>query len=164
MDIEAWLEQRTPDFHLLSREERDAIKSFLLLWIFYEGRVLNRSGSAGAIVSAVQYLEDNGALNLQPFAPAIEHFRNRYFDGAELTDAFRGLHLRQNDHPDLVKSAMRGQLLVDRDVLSAILIIVFRLRNNLIHGVKTEYGIRGQLENFRNASLVLMAAMELHGA
>ncbi len=50
----------------------------------------------------------------------------------------------------------------DAEVLSAALIIVLRLRNNLFHGVKWSYGIKGQLENFRNANNLLMSVIELH--
>jgi hypothetical protein len=85
-------------------------------------------------------------------------------DGGDLTSAFHGLHLRSNDHPELVEKVVRRQSLDDVEILSALLIMVFRLRNNLFHGVKWSYGIRGQLENFRNANQLLMAVMEMHRA
>ena len=48
------------------------------------------------------------------------------------------------------------------EVAAALLIIVYRFRNNLLHGVKWAYEIRGQFENFRHANAVLMQAIELH--
>jgi hypothetical protein len=80
--------------------------------------------------------------------------KNRYFHG---TLRLGELRLRSNDHPSLVENAVRGQTSDDAEILSAVLIIVLRLRNNLFHGVKWTYGIRGQLENFRNANNVLMS-------
>lgn len=47
-------------------------------------------------------------------------------------------------------------------MLSAILIIVLRLPNNLFHGTKWAYGIREQLKNFQNANRILMAVMDMH--
>lgn len=45
---------------------------------------------------------------------------------------------------------------------AAALIIVYRFRNNLFHGTKWGYGIRGQFDNFRHANDVLMAALDVH--
>lgn len=47
-------------------------------------------------------------------------------------------------------------------VLTALLLIVHRLRNNLFHGPKWSYGIADRRANFDNANLVLMAAMDMH--
>ena len=46
-------------------------------------------------------------------------------------------------------------------VLKALLIIVFRLRNNFLHGEKWDYGFQGQLANFRHANDVLMFALDM---
>jgi hypothetical protein len=92
------------------------------------------------------------------------HFLERYYDGTDLTHAFHELHLRRNDHPDLVEKVIRRQSSDDAEILSAALIIVYRLRNNFFHGVKWTYGIRDQLKNFRNANDILMFVYEMHQA
>jgi hypothetical protein len=69
--------------------------------------------------------------------------------------------LRRNDQADLVKDVLRGD---DNDPVNcviAVLIIVYRLRNNLFHGGKWAYGIRDQQSNFRQANKTLMNAMQL---
>lgn len=48
--------------------------------------------------------------------------------------------------------------------MAAVLIIVFRYRNNLFHGVKWQYKLQGQLGNFTTANDVLMKVLERHGA
>jgi hypothetical protein len=40
--------------------------------------------------------------------------------------------------------------------------LMLRLRNNLFHGVKWSYEMKGQLDNFQNANDVLMAVIDLH--
>ena len=45
----------------------------------------------------------------------------------------------------------------------ALLMIVWRLRNNLFHGAKWAYGLRDQRENFTHANSVLMRLLERHG-
>jgi hypothetical protein len=161
MDAAAFLEGAAPGFVRLSSQEREAIKDFTLLWSFYEGMILNTAGSADAIIRTVDLLKESGRLDLEPFRPAIKYFTERYFDGTHLT-GFRELHLRRNDHASLVERVICGQPAEDAEILSAVLIIVLRLRNNLFHGVKWSYGIKGQLENFRNANKVLMSVIELH--
>ena len=46
--------------------------------------------------------------------------------------------------------------------LTALMFIIYRLRNNLLHGTKWMYGIRGQFDNFKNANDVLMAVLGAH--
>jgi hypothetical protein len=162
IDVAAFLAAAAPGFDRLSTDEREAIKDFTLLWSFYEGMILNTVGNADAIIRSVASLNNSGGeLDLEPFRPAITYFTQRYFDGSHLI-RFKELHLRRNDHPDLVERVVRGQTSDNAEIFSAILIIVLRLRNNLFHGVKWTYGIRGQLENFRHANNVLMAAINLH--
>ncbi len=55
---------------------------------------------------------------------------------------------------------LRGHVADDASRLSVLLIIIYRLRNNLLHGPKWSYGIKGQLDNFRNANAALSAFME----
>ena len=124
--------------------------------------VLKAAGSANKIVGAVGLLKEQSKLTLEPFHSAIEHFSDRYYDGTNLTPAFDALHFRANDRRSLVERAVRRQSSDDAEILSAILIIILRLRNNLFHGVKWSYGIQGQLQNFRSANDVLMSVMSLH--
>jgi hypothetical protein len=105
----------------------------------------------------------DGRLNITPFTPSLDHFRNRYFNRAETIAHFRGLNLRSNDSPELVRAVLMGDNTNPADCVAVLLIIVFRLRNNLFHGVKWAYGIRGQLDNFTYANAALMAALETHG-
>jgi hypothetical protein len=161
-DPMAWLEKSQPGFDRIGDEERGAIRDFSLLWSLYEGTILDASGSARAIVDDAKSLKETGQLNLDPIKAPIEYFLSRYFDGKELTHAYGMLYLRQNDRPDLVERVVRRQSQDDVEILSAILIIVLRLRNNLFHGMKWAYGIRDQFKNFQNANRVLMAVMDMH--
>jgi hypothetical protein len=122
--------------------------------------ILNTAGSAAAILRDVASLQEGGRLTLSPFRPAIKYFTQRYFDGVHLR--LDELRLRPNDRKSLVEKVIRGQASDDAETLSAVLIVVLRLRNNLFHGVKWTYGIKGQLDNFRNANNVLMSIIDLH--
>ena len=124
--------------------------------------MLDTEGNADRIIDAVRSLSAQGNLTLKPFHDAIHYYSDRYYDGTEFTHEFAGLNFRSNDHKSLVEKVIQGQSTDDADILSAILIIVFRLRNNLFHGLKWISSIQGQGENFRHANSVLMSVIELH--
>ena len=133
---------------------------FALLWSFFEARALDNAASVGAIKALVQRWKTNGQLDVDAFAGALAYFRERYFENGTATEKFRRLRLRANDEPALVEAVLNNQNTNPGDCVFALLIVVYRLRNNLFHGEKWAYGIQGQLGNFTNANAILMAAME----
>lgn len=157
-----WLCAKAPGFNDLSEDERAAIMHFSLLWSFFEAEALHTNASAKSILTLVHEWASNGRLNKALFAPSLAYFCARYLDHGSFTELFGGLNLRQNDSPELVGAVLKGENKNDADSVAVLLIIVFRLRNNLFHGVKWAYGIRGQLDNFTNANAALMAGLETH--
>ena len=164
MNPTTWLENKVPGFGALPAVERKAITDFSLLWSFYESTVLERRGSANKIISSVGLLKERAKLTLTPFLEAIEYFRARYYNGERFNPEFDGLFLRRSGHKPLVEKVLRRETATDSEILSAILIIVLRLRNNLFHGEKWMYELQGQLQNFNNANSVLMSVMDLHSS
>jgi hypothetical protein len=130
--------------------------------LFFGVDVLATEGSAEKIVQNVKELAQRKTLTLAPFAEAISYFWQRYYYGNELTNDFYDLQLRKNDRRDLVERVLKAATSDEIEILSGVLIIVYRLRNNLFHGKNWRYGIKGQFDNFRHANTVLMAVMELH--
>lgn len=156
-----WLAEKDPGFRELSEGERSAIMHFSLLWSFFEAKSLQTNASADKILSLVHRCKSTGCLNIAPFSPSLSYFCDRYFPNGVKTKYFDGLNLRQNDNPDLVRAVLIRDNTNPADCVAVLLIIVLRLRNNLFHGVKWAYGIRGQLTNFTHATAALMAALEI---
>lgn len=159
----AWLKAHIPGFSDLTRAERGAIANFTLLWTIFEARVLATRGNAGQIADAVETWEQNGTLDAASYDRNLAYFRDRYYGDGQFTHYFEGLHLRNNDRPALVRSVLDGTDNGDRNRLIAVLIIVLRYRNNLFHGVKWQYKLAGQLENFKQANTMLKRVLEQHG-
>jgi hypothetical protein len=160
MEPNKWLELHAPGFDHLSDAERAAIKDFSLLWSLFEAFVLDTYGSATAIVATCAKFKASGTLDISRMAEPITYFQKRYFDGTAFTPAYSGLHLGKGDHIALVERFLKNQSKDHADTLAAVLIIIYRLRNNLFHGRKWSYGIEGQMANFHQASSVLMKVME----
>lgn len=157
-----WLSERVLGFRELSQQERDAIMHFALLWSLFEAKALNANASASTILSLVQKWQEQGRLNVAAFVPSLVYFRDRYYTNGIATANFNGLNLRKNDNPALVEAVLSGANADPADSVLSLLIVVYRLRNNLFHGLKWAYELRDQLGNFTHANMALMRALETH--
>ena len=164
MSATHWLEENAWGFRKLSGKERSAIMEFSLLWSLFEAKALNTHGNGDAIVRVSERWQEEGLLTEQTFKRELTYFQNRYWRDGDFTYHFHNLHLRPADKPDLVARVLRDEAAGLSEVAAAVLIIVYRFRNNLFHGLKWAYQIHGQLENFNNANATLMRAIELHKA
>ena len=158
-----WLEQNAPGFSVLTEQEREAITHFALLWSFFEARVLNKSANSHAILALTHKWSSQACLDASIFEDSLQYFQQRYFSGYTESQHFRSLKLRNNDCPELVKAVLKSDNQNPADRVAVLLIIVFRLRNNLFHGNKWADGIRGQLGNFTHANSTLMKALSVAG-
>jgi predicted NAD/FAD-binding protein len=159
-----WLLARAPGFSNLTTEEREAIVDFSLLWSLFEARVLDNAANAGRILGAVAGWNEAGTLQAEAYAGQLAYFRQRYFANAEFTHRFHALNLRPNrDKIPLVRSVISGVTNDCSSEVATVLIIILRYRNNLFHGMKWQYELAGQLDNFTNANNALMTALEQHG-
>lgn len=162
-NIVGWLKERVLGFNQLSSDELSAISDFSLLWSLFELRILNSGGSATAVCNAVDAWQKAGVLDASCLDAELAYFRQRYFANGDFTHNFDHLHLRNNDREELVRAVIDGSDRDPRNCVIAVLIIVFRYRNNLFHGVKWQYKLVGQLDNFNAANAVLMKVLERHG-
>ena len=156
-----WLNQRAPGFRHLSQPEKDATMHFALLWSLFEAKALDTRASASAILSLVHEWQAQGRLDASKFSDHLEHFKTRYFANGQPTHHFNGLHLRNGDNPALVRAVLSGANVDPADSVAALFIVVYRLRNNLFHGMKWADELRDQLANFNHANSALMSALDI---
>lgn len=154
-----WLEHHVMGFRDLPGVDRHAILCFALLWSLFEAKALNSSASAKALVELVHNKAEEGRLDAHAFTDCLAYFRARYYADGRFTADFDGLKLRRNDNHELVQQVLNGTNDDPADSVAVTLIIVYRLRNNLFHGIKWAYGIQGQRQNFEQANNALMAAI-----
>jgi hypothetical protein len=153
--VTQWLEGHVPGFAALSDYERDAIADFSILWSLFEGRQLGTQASPTALKRFAASKIASG-FDLNAIADSHAYFSQRYLQRGNETLHFAHLHLNRTDQHNVL-AVLRGEDADPTNVLSAVLLIVYRLRNNLFHGVKWAYDIAGQRDNFLHASQVLMA-------
>jgi hypothetical protein len=160
---EAWLEARAPGFQELPEDDRRAIFDFAFLWSLFEAEIMEANARVDRITEKVDAWAAADPQEADQYDAELAYFRDRYFANGELTYHFPYLDLRKSDHPDLVEAVIQGANDDPRDRMLALLMIVWRLRNNLFHGAKWAYQIKGQRENFTHANAVLMRVLERHG-
>ena len=158
-----WLRARAPGFGALSAEEQTAIVGFTLLWSLFEARILEGRGNVLKIRKVVRAWNADGVLHADAYAGALAYFRNRYVANGAFTHHYQHLNLRDNDKSALVARVLQGQNDNAVDGVVVVFIIIYRYRNNLLHGDKWRYLLEGQLGNFTTSNRVLMRALEDHG-
>jgi len=159
---EKWLENKAPGFQELPEEDRRAIFDFTFLWSLFEAEVMEANARVDRITEKVDNWAAGDTLGADLYDTELAYFRDRYFADGELTYHYTYLALRKSDYPELVESVIKGANNAPRDRILALLMIVWRLRNNLFHGAKWAYQIKGQRENFAHANAVLMRVLECH--
>lgn len=117
-------------------------------------------GSQPRTVAAVERMVMPDQLP-QVFTDALEYWRERYIHAEDAGHRFDALRFQPNPFRTLVVEVLSGAREGHREILQALLLIIFRLRNNLFHGVKWQYLLHDQHGNFSHANAVLMAAIEM---
>lgn len=135
---------------------------FSFLWSLFECEALNRRGDVNALTEVARLWADHGLFIEKSFEPQLVYFRNRYLRDGAPTNRFHHLNLRNGDQTDLVRRVLGNDAVENFEIAAALLIIVYRFRNNLFHGEKWAYELQGQLENFNHANAILMRGIELH--
>lgn len=160
--VQEWLNANAVGYAELEPKEREAISDFCLLWSLFEEWVLENEGCIPMIKAKVAAAANHdGGLDFSSFGVPFAFFKDRYFNDAGFNARFQALRFRgKNSGKNEVEAALSGDAESELDILLALLIIVYRLRNNLLHGEKWSYNLRDQFGNFTNANLVLMHSID----
>lgn len=158
-----WLLQRAPGFAALPENEQTVIIDFTFLWSLFEAQVMGNHAQSVRMRTKVDEWQAAGTLEPERYDAELAYFQQRYFAQGEFTHHFYHLHLRKCDQRDLVQAVLSGNINDGHNRLVALLMIVWRFRNNLFHGEKWAYQLQDQLQNFTHANAALMRLLERHG-
>jgi hypothetical protein len=154
MSVTEWINNR---FGVtLNEESLSEIKDFSLIWNVFEGRVCNNNFSIAEVQQRIverKFIADS-------FASHLQYFKNRYINAGETNERFEFLYFRPNDRREFVRRVLLNELTDIGDVLLAIVIIIYRFRNNLFHGLKDIQVIDQQHTNFETANSFLMIFLD----
>lgn len=165
MDATTYLFHRVPGYADLGDDERKAIQEFSLLWSAFEGSVFEKRAEVGRLLALAEDLEAAQQLvDMKPFEGPLKFWSDRYFPGGQESHHWSSLHMDRTTKKNyrLAVDVLTGAERLPVHVLQALLLIVYRLRNNLFYGEKWAYGIARQRSNFEHACAVMMAMMDLY--
>jgi hypothetical protein len=159
--MQEWFNKYANGYNSLEQKEKDAMYHFTLLWTLFEAQILDTTGNAGEICKAIVKLSKKVDIDVSQTSEIKEYFINRYVTEGNCNELFDKLDFRNKDKIQLVREVLTGRKENKIDVLMALLIIVFRLRNNFFHGKKWAYDISQQIDNFDHANKLLVYILEL---
>ena len=160
-DVAQWL-AGNDRWNVLSEDEKLAIQQFPILWALFElhatGRGRRPNATPRSIRAAVNLLSDD--LILSPdLTAAHAYFSDRYSRHDPPDVLWRNLRLGGDEETSVIAGSQAGA--TNKAKLLSVLLILHRLRNNLVHGEKAVYSFSGQLQNFDHANDALIFAIEL---
>lgn len=163
MDPTNFLNTHVYGYSELSPQEHQAIAAFSLLWSAMEGRLFaDDMAKPALLIETATRMVGWGLPAGTSYQESLAYFKARYFRDGEFTYHFNQLHFRRHDKKELVEAVLTGTESAPESELAALLLIVYRLRNNLFHGAKWAYGIRGQLDNFTHGASIIMLVIQAH--
>ena len=138
----------------------DAVSGFTVLWNVFESAHCKRWVSVAAIERLADRLGPHFVLP-ENLLIARHFWLDRYVIAGETNHLFEGLHLDRNKREDFVRRVLLNANAPSDDWFKALLLIVYRLRNNLFHGEKGIPDLNDQAKNLSNACLTLATALEI---
>jgi len=162
-DAAEWLAKNTIGGRHLTPEASKAVADFTMMWNLFEGDACANTASVREFerLAASSNAENLPADVIQSLEDCIAFWMFRYRTPDGFSERFVGLNFRTNDRRDHVERVLLGERTSLQDKILALAVIVYRLRNNLFHGLKTLDMLNDQVSNLNTASRCLGTLMTL---
>lgn len=145
---------------LIDISRLDNIRNFLLFWNIFESKVCRNHAHVESICNRVDELVNKRNFNFEDYKEFYDYFKARYVESGKVNHRFYHLSFRRPDKEDLVKRVLESDNCNEREVIKALLIIVYRFRNNLFHGKKRIETLDTQIDNFKITNKLLATVIE----
>lgn len=150
MNAVEWINSHLAHPEDLNPETLSIVGDFTLMWAVFEaseGEELNNM--LRHITRFSDRLAEQFPIDL--INEEFDYCVRRYIDNGEKSDHFYHLRFSDDRQIDLVFNTLTSNTPTLRDKLETCLLIVYRYRNNLFHGMKEIPTLNNQVGNFSNA-------------
>ncbi|GAA0879285.1 hypothetical protein GCM10009119_22530 [Algoriphagus jejuensis] len=137
-------------------EQLTNIKDFSLLWNIFENLVCGNNCTVNRLDERLKSVK----FQIEEFQDNFQYSKDRYTEKGTTNARFENLNLRRGDRKEFVANVLSRSEDITSDIVFALLIIVYRYRNNLFHGLKDFMQFDQQVENFKNANQVLKSVLK----
>lgn len=125
------------------------IYTFALIWNLFEKAACGRNASLSSIRQSVEKANKAGALHAANYMPYVEYFRGRYLEDKSIQNLAHQLRIKDDRSRELMKEVFVDNTRELDKVVGALLLIAYRIRNNLFHGEKELHFLYRQETLFR---------------
>jgi hypothetical protein len=151
-EISQWIDNY---LHIsINTEEYVEVRNFLILWNIFEAKCFKCN--FGRNKSNIQNIHLASDIVNQ----TLQYLQRRYITNGSTNERFMRLRLRNNDDMTSIQRVLLGLTNNSCDIIKAIIMIIYRYRNNLFHGEKAIASLPMQKDNFINANKFLIACLE----
>lgn len=150
----------------LNIEGINHVRNFVFMWNIFETFGCNKEANINSIKNIVDEINSREAIVSETFTDYVQYFSNRYYSKhGETTYSIDGLLFRESQNEQKAKNEVIAVLqqnqTAPKEILKALLIILYRLRNNLFHGGKQVVTLDTQIKNFICANNILKNVLEI---
>ncbi|MCJ7553556.1 MAG: hypothetical protein MUO34_06690 [Ignavibacteriaceae bacterium] len=157
-----WLNIHFPNVPDFNRDKITAVTDFSLMWNLFESELGHNGMNIQRISQIAQIIADKSSGN-NFYNDYYQYFKTRYtIDKKTTNEIFNKLAFRPNDQKDFVATVLKSEDQNAENIIKAILIIIYRFRNNLFHGEKELHNIHTQYENFNWANSFLAEILTIN--
>jgi hypothetical protein len=157
LDPRKWMEEKFGIY--LQDKTVSCVANFVILWNLFEKEHCEKQACIEKFKGVSIQINDKQPLP-EALAAALNFWSARYINDGKSNCLFDELFARE-DGKAVVEHVLKETNCGSQQQLLALLIIVYRLRNNLFHGEKALWTLDAQRENFEQALTTLVGAMDL---
>lgn len=162
-DATAWITEYMPGGTELLPATTLAVANFTMMWNLFEDVVCHNKATVHEFERLAQSLAQQ-AINTDDsvvIESCIAFWQFRYRNPDGLSKQFDGLRFRLKDRREIVEKVILGASASAQDKFLTAMVIVYRIRNNLFHGLKTIDMLNDQVQNLNNASRCLGSLLHI---
>ncbi len=163
MSAAEWITTHVRGGKDIAEETLSLVADFTLIWALFEGTEAH--GEDVVVVDELQSIAERVSHEFsdQRLDEFVAFWSNRYIEDGSTNHRFNRLNLTHGPHRTLVEDVLLENENSCVNRIHAILLITYRLRNNLFHGAKDVRHLDGQKDNLRYASDLLKTVLEASG-
>lgn len=162
MKVSDWIQQNIRHSAQLEPKTLETVSDFTLMWSIFEGSEAHNEN----VVDQIGDLSKRVARIMPPDAidAQLAYWSKRYIhENGEPTEHFHYLYFRKVSQVEKSLNVLRNRDTSFEDKIEVCLLIVYRYRNNLFHGIKDITLLNAQVENLRSAVELLQIIMPYSG-
>ncbi|AYZ19214.1 MULTISPECIES: hypothetical protein [Enterobacteriaceae] len=162
MKVSDWIQQNIQHSAPLEPDTLEVVSDFTLMWSIFEASEAHNEN----VVDRIGVLSKRVAREMPTDAidSQLAYWSKRYIhESGEPTEHFHYLYFREASQIEKSLDVLINKETSFEDKIEVCLLIVYRYRNNLFHGIKDITLLNDQVENLRNAIELLQIIMPYSG-